>query len=885
MRVWLVFLFLVGFVSASVHISSYDVADEYVFSDYVSGSVNLTIRDEFYDENISLSDGRSVGLGDFLMDNGADFNCSPVDCSMGYSALPGGTLKTVLVGPGEEKYVGFVLTGDDIFLDSIYFRVSSDFGREGDLPLVVEFFELEEWKFSNFSNEFLPKNWGCFNPVNKRVGPLIGNSFYCEMITVKDSKTLRVGADVYGTGGNLTMNVYPESGFGTSWECSFNPSVSDGCVLDLDADEMVDAGKYQVCVGASSLTGYNIYDDVSGDVCGFTYNNGPGESVKDYGIFAQRVKYADASAMGELDFSDKADLANLFISDRYNGDCSDGCILPLKISGAEQNFSIYDVGITYTDNSEWRSSNMVHEIEGVSALVDFNGTLNIGFFEIPVLAAGEYFAQISGVDFFRKNIKLLPAPIILSVSPTKAPAGVPVTFYTNIDFDGNKSLKYEWDFGDGGGIETNTPYASHAYNDLTNYTLSLKVSAGGNLTSEKEFRIDVISPEEAIDSGLRERRSALVKVREMVRALSSWYESDLVKILELDVLESELDRLDRARNNSFDVEDFRDVAVELYALNVPVVVGENRYESPFLMTELKDVDVDAVAAISGGSVGGSETAYTNSIIVWQNQNVNVLLKTRDIFVSYWDGSDADVLSSYSVEVTSGWDRESYFIINKPFSELYFKGASGARKAGDSSVIVLAPRESKSFEFYHKGKSIGGFFVSPRLSELIIEEDIDLTCNFNFICDEENGETPDNCRTDCKPVAKAIFFLIIGFLFFLVIYTALQVWYKRHYEAYLFRDNAQLYNLLMFISNARARGVNDKKIASDLISKGWSKERVDYVVKKSLGKTVGMIEIIPIEKVAAFLRDRRARKNLAAGKKPQAVSQSGVPPRTRGLQRL
>ena len=98
---------------------------------------------------------------------------------------------------------------------------------------------------------------------------------------------------------------------------------------------------------------------------------------------------------------------------------------------------------------------------------------------------------------------------------------------------------------------------------------------------------------------------------------------------------------------------------------------------------------------------------------------------------------------YSFEVVSRSDSESYFVINKPFSELYFNENVGARKAGDATSIILGAGEEKTFEFYYKDGSRGSFFVSPRLSSLVTEADIDTSCNFNEICEESLGENPDN----------------------------------------------------------------------------------------------------------------------------------------------
>ena len=66
----------------------------------------------------------------------------------------------------------------------------------------------------------------------------------------------------------------------------------------------------------------------------------------------------------------------------------------------------------------------------------------------------------------------------------------------------------------------------------------------------------------------------------------------------------------------------------------------------------------------------------------------------------------------------------------------------------------------------------------------------------------------------------------------------------------------------------------------LRKKGWSSERLNYVIRKSLGKSVGMIEIIPIERVSAWLRNRKAQKTIgtATGARQQKynnINKSGM----------
>jgi len=97
---------------------------------------------------------------------------------------------------------------------------------------------------------------------------------------------------------------------------------------------------------------------------------------------------------------------------------------------------------------------------------------------------------------------------------------------------------------------------------------------------------------------------------------------------------------------------------------------------------------------------------------------------------------------------------------------------------------------------------------------------------------------------------------------------LQEWYKRNYESFLFKDRRYLYNILMFIANARAGGTNDDEIRKMLLSKKWANEQISYALKKSRGQRTGMYEIIPIEKLFAWLRKRKAEKSIATDSRQQ-----------------
>jgi len=865
----LMIVFAFSLVLASVDVHDYSVDSVYSPFENITGEINLTIVGENYDELITSNDGGEIKLGDFLVLNAVDFDCSPPDCSKDYSSSNGVVDKSFSVPVSGEVYVGFVVTGEDVVIDSLSFDIDSDFGVSSRRPLSIDFFEGEKWKFGEFSSDLSNKDWGCYDEIKGAAGSAsIGSVLYCEMITISDTGSMKVGAVVGGSDTiALNMMIFPETGTGGEWGCSYNPSASeDGCMVYADQGEIFSAGDYQVCVSADNFTEYKIYEEGVGDTCGFAYVSGPSNSSKDYGIYARGVKYASASLLSSVDFGndDVLAAANDLIMDRYVGDCTAGCVLPMAFSGVSQNARIYDVLLTFTENLELNSTNKVYDLDVVPVTVDFSGVLDLRALGFSVSKTMEYIVSFGGSELFSSFMDILPAPIILSVFPLDPPAGVPIQFYAGVNYSNNKSLTYKWDFGDNASETTTTSYVMHTYADLRNYTLTLEVNAGGNLTSTKTFVIGVISPEVAVNASLGFRRSALASVLAKLATFPTWYGEPLGKLINVDFYGGELDRIERARDNAFIDSDFIEVAGDLYVLDVPAAIGVDHIDSPYIISNIGDVDIEPIEIISGEVSGATNAAYASPILNWQNLNVDASFMSDLFSVVYYSNEQSDIFRTYSFDVKMKDDREAYFVINKPFSELYFKESVGARKAGNATVIILSADSDTSFEFYYKSAEPTTFFVSPKLSSIVIKGDIDTSCNYNLVCEPEYGEDSNTCRSDCKPIKGAIIYVILALLFVLVLYSALQVWYKHRYENFLFKDKRQLYNLLMYVTNARARGMKDDRVAAELRSQGWSSERVNYIIKKSIGQRTGLYEIVPFGKVSAYFRNCAARKKFATG---------------------
>jgi len=161
----------------------------------------------------------------------------------------------------------------------------------------------------------------------------------------------------------------------------------------------------------------------------FAYDAGPENSTNNFGIFAQSTKYADANSL-KINTNDKSIIsaANDMIAGKYGGDCSDGCILPLKLFGTLQNAEISNVKIVYTNNFEWNSNNKIYNLTIAPATINFSGTLDLGLLKFVISRSMNYTILIDGLKLLSKKITILSSPTISLVTPLSPPAGVPINF-------------------------------------------------------------------------------------------------------------------------------------------------------------------------------------------------------------------------------------------------------------------------------------------------------------------------------------------------------------------------------------------------------------------------------------------------------------------------
>ena len=70
----------------------------------------------------------------------------------------------------------------------------------------------------------------------------------------------------------------------------------------------------------------------------------------------------------------------------------------------------------------------------------------------------------------------------------------------------------------------------------------------------------------------------------------------------------------------------------------------------------------------------------------------------------------------------------------------------------------------------------------------------------------------------------------------------QKWYKRRYEGFLFKNRNDLYNLAVYVNNAKKRGLNNHEIKERLKKAKWDSEQIGYAMREYEGKGTGVFKI-------------------------------------------
>jgi PKD repeat protein len=894
MKKVIVFLFVLvilisvsGFQASQIGDLSHSINTEYAPSDYIKGWINISLVNEPADSLFeiyfdgSYDDSRTL-IGLLELNNAVESDtCTPQDCMSDYFAFDESDTKEFDLGNKESKIIGFKLMGDIKSINSIEFAFESNAISSCSNQLEVDFLndgiiDIQNEKVLDWGCSFSKSN-GCFDDAQiPPEGPsegLIGTTPYCQKIRLYNFPGFRLGAWVKNiSSGNkkLTMELYDGEDYKADCELPTADILPEGGEVYCNIDYLVKEPKdYYVCIYSNDGTGaYKIQGcDDPENRCGF--HDWPYETqtaTASYNISAEGRRF---DSIGHVNVASDLfppedsleTLAEQYLKTTYgsNMDCPDtGCIIPIRFFAQEsQSITVKDLFVNYNNSlfSDQTERNFYNLTETPAIInMDFQKLyLDNANFSVPSDYDDYTFTlNLNGTEIFSEEISIERIPIIKRLIPTATAFAFPTEFKVIVEEFANIT-EYKWNFGDGGSKTTTTNTVTHTYATEGQYKLNITITDLYQRSSFKTFDVTVGSPEEIVNDMLGKMLNDLGNVITQIEGFDLVSQKSLKSALDIDSLDTTLATIQVANASASTSSDYKDLLTALLGLVEKIPQSVNISESSDLISFFPDediIDLDILEEIGGGSYDADdEDTYIDAVLSWNQQHMETKISVKG-FAGMYGQTKEPILKVFNLKIKklSGLDYNPYLIFLE-FDNLKFK--EDYSETEESGYIFIDLTEGDKTISFSTTEDISFIdlpvFISPEISKLGVVEP--------SIFDKEG-----------KGWKWALFILIVFLLALIgvIVYIILQVWYKKKYENYLFKNKNELYNLVTYVQHARKKGLKRHEIANKLRKTGWSAERIKYVLKKHAGKRTGMLEI-PVENVLHKFKKRTSQSNQRLGR--------------------
>jgi len=834
------------------------IESTYSASDVLRGKINLSFQLENAISLFTSNLGGGIGVLELLKKNNAHYTCLPSDCKEGISAVSdsGSATKSFSLEPGQEKFVSFYIGNGNVeSIEALNLGISAINQPSCNAPLEIDFLndgKLDyNWKSTNTGTDYsctAGTPAGCFEFSSDLKEAHLGTNLYCERVTLPVNNKFLVGARVRKgdeTGSPvLKMYIYNLSGISVDSDgCELlEPGelwADSTCVIDYSGGNKAVSDHY-VCIKASASSKYDIQYELDSP-CGFTGTpSKTGQNyTRDFYLFAKAPKYESVGSLN-INRTDKTsgDILS-YLSSKYSKNCAGGCTIPVKFKAySHLDFQLSNINMDYYANGLGADTKEIYDVELVQAKVNSNfSMLDLSYANItlPSRIGNQTIALKIGEDIIlTKQVAVSSAQTLISVSPTTLPANYPTKFAASA---GNIT-SYKWDFGDGSLPQTtSTNWVMHSYPNIGDYVLSLEVtSASGKYT--KSFQIKAVNPEAIVNATLKDYDLRINAIEQAVGGYPSWYMQKIKDKIGLTNTNTLLSGL-RARYSTASEQDMVAIMGNLSSLRVPRSINKTRIVSPYFI-DWRSINPALLEELGAGSIEGRESNIKTQATLWAEKNVDVSLEIELINL-YYDSGIETIYTVVKVKLTPKQDVSSkvYFVIEgKDITAKDAASRTFTGNAGIGSTLDSLPQQT-SLEFAMPGivtLNKLNMYLSPDFSELGATP-VEGVCNFDGVCDE--NETVFTCFSDCykKKIWQAVL-MIVGILVLAgLIYLGLHLWYKTRYESHLFKNRANLFNILNFIHLGLSKGLSKAEVKAKLKQAGWTGEQIGYAFKKSERKSI------------------------------------------------
>ena len=867
--VYLFFIYIIllaSIISATYSTTDYSIDKEYGPKDTLKGWINISLENENSNSIFESSEGDTTTIMT-LINGDEDFlyTCNNLKCISDYEASNPETTKTFVLNSGESFITGLKITGNPINdISNFSIDVTSDAGESNSPQLLIDVLndQGKVWQAHTASGNFGFDKYGCYTIAEGQAE--IVQIPYCQKISVPSAPNIKIGGRLVGSGGaNFVMSIesIDSSEYGSCLITTHTGFLDDKVSCEPLGFIINKEQEYFVCIKAKTQADedkkYKInYERI--DPCGFSGNFNDDFNF-DFEIFAKPGIYGTIGSF-TLDSTElsnvKTDIEDYLYS-IYENDCSDGCIIPVKITSmfSNQAITLSNVILSYFSGIS-ETTNTLYDLTETPAKVSADMqklSINSGNFNVPNEYGNHTISlKFNDEEIFSEEIIVEKIPIIKFVEPLTTAAAYPTKFKVSVDSDKQVNL-YEWDFGNGDTEITTINEVTYAYDSLGTYNLEVRAIDVDKRSSSKIFTITIGSASIITGTIIQEKKNNLMTIKTQIQDFSKFEQDTLEKVLNIPTVETGLNIAESANAKADTEEDYQAILGDLLEIRIPKMISISAVaDSIIFYPEKTNINPGILTEITGESYDNSkEDKYINAILGWGVRNIDMTITYKKITSSF-EVYEEPLLRTFEVEMTkkAGSEEDSYIIIKKVEGLTFAEDYSEEEKLGylyiplieESKKIVFATTEDIDFIDLP-------LFVSPGVSELSLVES-----DFNLI--DDSGKL--------KKWALFVLIMLLLIIFGIIFWVVLHAWYKKKYEDYLFKNKNNLYNLFTWIKNSKKRGLDEKKIKTQLKHAGWTSEQLEYALKKYSGKRTGMPEI-PIGKI---IKKSTEKGSIPSGKNQQ-----------------
>jgi hypothetical protein len=839
-------------VSALVNYNNNSISTSYQEGQIIRGKINVSFDSESSEGVITSNFGGRISLIELLMKNkleeGIGYDCSTKNCVVEYA--PNQTIDSLYINTGEQRVVGFILNGKEVVANSIELNILSDTGPSCTRQLRVNLLDKGDYyiQSSKTTGGMCTKRYSpCFNRNLGRYSPaLITTNPFCQKISLPPAPSYSLGAKVTRfMGGKLKMELYDPTGYDRFGACDLpSPTETVSEIECIVEHTSMKTGEYLVCIAADALDPgeFEINSEQREEICG-TSQIGSEEFTRDFEIFATGLEFdspeieINDDVFLELNNIFLTDYLNDYIYDVYDGDCSEGCAVPLTLSGISQalNFENPEVSYIVKDGTILASRD-------VSLFEKKNATITTGEllldlkyigFEIPIDTEENNFSLfINGELIFEEALNISEG-FSFGIYPRVALIGVDTAFKVETDEEIVNSV---WNFGDGVTSSSDSDRIIHKYGAAGEYEMEIELTRKDGVKAVKTFMVIAGNPRESAEKLIEKSEEEILSLEEQVDQFPGWVRSTIKDKVGLGELNVTIGELKENFESSFSDEEYEEIVDSLLGLNIPDTIAIRESKTFPLSVGFDKMDTFYIESISGGE--GEEIEVKTKIIDWLNRYYDVDIR-QEVIARSGDSGEEDILSKFRIRMRP--KREfldgAYLIIDYTKEGLAFKENYSENSVNSGTYIPVF--DSAEIEFLVPGfieVSDLGVYVSPDISALALEK--------------AKKEFPSG----------TIIWVVGGIVVLLIIYIVVKEILKRYSEKSLFKSPDQLYNMVTFIYNARKSRINDQDIKKKLAGRGWNSRQIKYAFKKLEGRAAAFV-LRPFEqkKVMREIQKRKGQK--------------------------